>query len=125
MNTPRVARCAHRPPQLTRGRPLAFRQVARSIIRFAPAGGAPIQNVVSFQHCARAVDCTSDGDVVPFIIAARERDLWTFDGNFKADIFQAVGIESRCSDKVSVCVGINDHGHRERRNIRMFRKKSA
>ena len=102
MNTPRVARCARSPLQLARGRPLAFRQVARSIIGFAPAGGATIQNVVSFQHCARAVDCTSDGDVVPFIIAARERDLWTSDGNFKADIFEAVGIESRGTDKVSV-----------------------
>ena len=87
MNTPRVTRCAHRPLQLTRGRPLAFCQVARSIIRFAPSGGATIQNVVSLQHCARAVDCTSNGDVVPFIIAARERDLWTFDGNFKTNIF--------------------------------------
>src|SRR5712692_7219259 len=101
-NTPRVARCARGPLQMTRGWPLALRQVARSAIRLASARGATVKNVVSLQHCARAINCASDGDVVPFVIAARKRDLRTFDGDFKTYIFQAVGIEGRGGYKVSV-----------------------
>ena len=97
-----MARCARGPLQMTRGWPLAFRQVARSAIRFAPSRGATVKNVVSLQHCARAVDRTSDGDVIPFAIAARMRDLRTFDGDFKTDVFQAVGIEGRRAYQVSV-----------------------
>jgi len=101
-STPSRGKMRSRSTQMTRGWPLAFRQVARSAIRLASARGATVKNVVSLQHCARAVNCTSDGDVVPFVIAARKRDLRTFDGDFKTDVFQAVGTEGRGAYKVSV-----------------------
>ena len=62
-------------PQMAGGTSLVFCQIAGAAIRFAASGGAAVQNVTGLQHFARGVDRTSEGNVVPFIIAARKRDL--------------------------------------------------
>src|SRR5260370_32011567 len=104
-----MARCARGPLQMTRGWSLAFRQVARSAIRFAPSRCASVKNVVSLQHCTRAVDRTSDGAVIPFVIAAPKLNLRTFAGDFKTAVFQAVRIEGLHATQVSVCGAVFNH----------------